>query len=39
MRESLGSAGIWMHALGAGRRRDVVDTGLDGEWRPDVTSG
>jgi len=37
MRESLGSEGIWMHAVGA-RRRHVEDAGLDGEWRPDVTS-
>jgi len=39
MRESLGSEGIWTHALGGGRRRDVEDGGLDREWRPDVMSG
>jgi len=39
MWESLGSEGIRTHALGCGRRRDVEDTGVDGEWRPDVTSG
>jgi len=38
MQESLGSEGIWMHALGGGRRRDVEDAGVDGEWRPDMTS-
>jgi len=39
MRESLGSEGIWTHALGGGRGRDVEDAGGDGEWRPDVTFG
>jgi len=39
MRESLESAGIWMHALGGGCRRDVEDAGVDGEWRQDVRSG
>jgi len=39
MRESLGSEGIWTHALGGGRRRDVEDVGVDEEWCPDVTSG
>jgi len=38
MRESLGSVGIGTHALGGGCRRDVEDAGVDGEWRPDVTS-
>ena len=38
MRESVGSEGIWTHELGGGRRRDVEDTGVDGEWRLDVTS-
>jgi len=36
--QSLGSEGIWTHALGGGRRRDIEDAGVDGEWRPDVTS-
>jgi len=39
MRESTGSEGIWRHALGGGRRGDVEDAGVDGEWRPDMTSG
>jgi len=39
MRESLASEGISTHALGGGRRRDVEDAGVDGEWRPEVTSG
>jgi len=39
MRESLGSEGIWTHALGGGRRRDIEDAGVDWEWRPDVMSG
>jgi len=39
MRKSLGSESIWTHALGGGRRRDVEDAGVYGEWRPDVTSG
>jgi len=38
MPESLGSQGIWTHALGGERRRNVKDVGVDGEWRPDVTS-
>ena len=39
MRESLESEGMWTHALGGRRRRDVEDPGVDREWRPDVTSG
>jgi len=39
MQESLGSEGIWTHALGGGRCRDVEDTGVDGEWHPDIASG
>jgi len=39
MRKSLGSEGIWTHALGGGRRRDVDDAGADRECCPDVTSG
>jgi len=39
MRASLGSERIWTHALGGADRRDVKDAGVDGEWRPDVTSG
>ena len=35
MRVSLGSEGIWTHALGGGRRQDVEDAGVDGEWRPE----
>jgi len=31
MRESLGSEGIWTHAHGGGRRRDVENAGVDGE--------
>jgi len=31
MRESLGSEGIWTHALGSGRRRDIEDAGVDGQ--------
>jgi len=38
MPESLGSEGIWTHALGGGHRRDLEAAGVDGEWRPDVTS-
>jgi len=39
MRESFGSERIWTHALGGGGRRDAADAGVDGEWRPDGTSG
>jgi len=39
MGESLGSEGIWRHALGARCLWDVEDTGVDEEWRLDVTSG
>jgi len=38
MRESYGSEGIWPHALGGGRRRDIEDPGVDREWLPDVKS-
>jgi len=38
MRESFGSEGMWTHALGGGRRRDVEDAGVDGEWHPDLMS-
>jgi len=31
MWESLGSEGIWTHALGGGGRRDIEDAGVDGE--------
>jgi len=39
MRESLGSEGIWTHALGGGRGQEIEDAGVYGEWRPDVMSG
>jgi len=39
MWESLGSEGIWTHSLRGGRRRDVENAGVDGEWRPDLTCG
>jgi len=35
MQETLGSEGIWTYALGSGRRRDLEDAALDGEWRPE----
>jgi len=39
MRESLAFEGIWTHALSSGPRRNGDDAGVDGEWRPEVTSG
>jgi len=39
MPDSLDSQGIWMDALGGGHRQDLEDGGVDGEWRPHVTSG
>ena len=39
MWESLRSEGIWTHSLCGGRRRDVENAGVDGDWRPDLTCG
>ena len=39
MPERLGAEGICTHTLPGGPRRDLEDARIDGEWRPDVTSG